>query len=236
VGDHAGRDIPTRLGGLGLPAEALDLHIACDIGVAVLGARLADALGATFIAQRYSRLAIDCNRDPARPDAIAELSDGVAVPGNHGLSDEARAARVGEIFAPYHARIGDEIAARRTSGRQTILLALHSFTPVMAGAARPWRFGVLHMGGSHFSDAMLGALRGSLGADLVGDNEPYRMDDIDYTVPRHAIAAGLDYLELEVRQDLIADLAGQTEVAALLAPLLQKVMTGLSSGLGEGLG
>jgi predicted N-formylglutamate amidohydrolase len=225
VGDHAGREIPTRLGGLGLPAEALDLHIACDIGVAGLGALLADALGATFIAQRYSRLAVDCNRDPARPDAIAEISDGVAVPGNHGLSEEARAARVAEIFAPYHARIAEEIVARRASGRQTILLALHSFTPVMAGAARPWRFGVLHMGGSRISDAMLNALRASLGADLVGDNEPYRMDGTDYTVPRHAIAAGLDYLELEVRQDLIAGPTGQAEIAALLAPLLHEAVT-----------
>jgi predicted N-formylglutamate amidohydrolase len=59
-----------------------------------------------------------------------------------------------------------------------------------------------------------------LGSDLVGDNQPYRMDGTDYTAPRHAIAAGLDYLELEVRQDLIADPAGQAEAAALLAPLL----------------
>jgi predicted N-formylglutamate amidohydrolase len=222
VGDHAGRDIPTQLGDLGLSAAALELHIACDIGVAGLGALLADALGATFIAQRYSRLAIDCNRDPARADAIAEISDGVAIPGNAGLSAAARAARVGEIFAPYHARIAKEIAARRAASQPTILLALHSFTPVMAGVARPWRFGVLHMGGSRFSDAVLGALRAALGAELVGDNEPYRMDGTDYTVPRHAIANGLDYLELEVRQDLIANPAGQAEVAALLAPLLRR--------------
>lgn len=229
MGDHAGREIPARLGGLGLPAEALDLHIACDIGVAGLGARLADALGATFIAQRYSRLAIDCNRDPARPDAISTISDGVAVPGNTDLTDAARAARLGEIFVPYHERIAAEIAARRQAARPTLLVALHSFTPVMGGAGRPWRFGVLHMGGSRFSEAMLGALRAALGADLVGDNEPYRMDGTDYTVPRHAIAAGLDYLELEVRQDLIADPAGQAEIAALLAPMLQKVVTGLAS-------
>jgi predicted N-formylglutamate amidohydrolase len=200
----------------------LDLHIACDIGVAALGARMADALSATFIAQRYSRLVIDCNRDPARPDAIAEVSDGVAVPGNRGLSGEARAARIGEVFEPYHARIANEVAARRHAGHPTVLLALHSFTPAMGGFARPWRFGVLHLGGSRFSDAMLGVLRRELGPDLVGDNEPYRMDGTDYTVPRHAIAGGLDYLELEVRQDLISDPAGQAEVAELLIPLLER--------------
>jgi predicted N-formylglutamate amidohydrolase len=221
VGDHAGRDIPRRLRGLGLPDAALDLHIACDIGVAGLGALLADALSATFIAQRYSRLAIDCNRDPSHPDAIATISDGVNVPGNVGLSDEARADRVSEIFNPYHRRIAEEIAARRAAAQPTILLALHSFTPVMAGLTRPWRFGVLHLGDSRFSAGILAALRGALGADLVGDNEPYRMDGTDYTVPRHAIGPGVDYLELEVRQDLIADPAGQTKIAALLTPLLQ---------------
>jgi len=220
IGDHAGREIPSSLNRLDLPAAALDLHIASDIGVAALGARLADALHATFIAQRYSRLVIDCNRDPTRADAIAAVSDGVGVPGNAGLDDTARSARIGEVFAPYHDRIAAEIAARRSAGQATILLALHSFTPVMAGAARPWRYGVLHKGDSPFSGAVLAALRARLGAALVGDNRPYRMDEIDYTVPRHAVAAGFDYLELEVRQDLIGDIAGQAEVAALLAPLL----------------
>ena len=65
---------------------------------------------------------------------------------------------------------------------------------------------------------MLASLRGALGMDLVGDNQPYRMDGIDYTAPRHAIAAGLDYLELEVRQDLIADPTG--EAGRELEPLV----------------
>jgi predicted N-formylglutamate amidohydrolase len=223
IGDHAGREIPAGLNGLDLPPAALDLHIACDIGVAALGAQLADALDATFIAQRFSRLVIDCNRDPARSDAIAEVSDGVAVPANADLPPEARAQRTREIFEPYHARIADEIAARRQAGQPTILLALHSFTPVMAGAARPWRFGVLHLGGSRFSDAMLRALRRGLGADLVGDNEPYRMDGTDYTVPRHAIGNGIDYLELEVRQDLISHEDGRAEFTALLVPLFRSL-------------
>jgi predicted N-formylglutamate amidohydrolase len=208
----------------------MDLHIACDIGVAALGALLSDRLGATFIAQRYSRLVIDCNRAPDRPDAIAEISDSVAVPGNAALPASARAERVAEIFAPYHARIAAEIDARRAAGQRPILLALHSFTPVMAGAARPWRFGVLHMGGSPVSDAMLASLRAALDPGFVGDNEPYRMDATDYTAPHHAIAGGLDYLELEVRQDLIAGAAGQAEVAAVLAPMLEGVGRGIVSG------
>jgi predicted N-formylglutamate amidohydrolase len=50
------------------------------------------------------------------------------------------------------------------------------------------------------------------------------MDDIDYSIPRHAIGRGLDYLELEVRQDLMADPAGEAAVAAQIAPLLRAAL------------
>jgi predicted N-formylglutamate amidohydrolase len=217
VGDHAGRDIPRRLRGLGLPPGALDGHIAWDIGAGALGEALAARLGAAFVRQRYSRLVIDCNRDPGRPDAMPEISDRVRVPGNVGLDAPARAARVREIFEPYHARIAAELDGRT---RSTVVVSVHSFTPVLAGAARPWRFGVLHLGGSPFSTAMLARLQAAFGEDQVGDNQPYSMDGTDFTVPRHAVARGLDYLELEVRQDLIGDAAGQAEVAARIAPML----------------
>ena len=217
VGDHAGRDIPRRLKGLGLPPGALDGHIAWDIGAGGLGEALAARLGAAFIRQRYSRLVIDCNRDPTRPDAMPEVSDRVPIPGNAALDAAARAARTGEIFAPYHARIAAELDRR---AGPTVLVSVHSFTPVLAGDARPWRFGVLHLGNSAFSEAMLGQLRAALGDAVVGDNQPYRMDGTDYTVPHHAVGRGLDYLELEVRQDLIGDAEGEAAAAALLAPML----------------
>jgi predicted N-formylglutamate amidohydrolase len=54
------------------------------------------------------------------------------------------------------------------------------------------------------------------------------MDDTDYTVPRHAVARGLDYVELEVRQDLIADPAGVQAAADLLAPALDEALASLA--------
>ena len=101
-----------------------------------------------------------------------------------------------------------------------MLFSLHSFTPVFGGQARPWRFGVLHRGDSALSRRVLALLRGRLG-DAAGDNQPYVMDATDYTVPLQADGRGLDYLELEVRQDLIAAEPGQDEVAALLGPILR---------------
>jgi len=220
LGDHAGRDIPSRLAKLGLAEPDLSRHIAWDIGVAGLGRRLSAALDAPFIAQRYSRLVIDCNRDPSRADSIPAESDGSLIPGNAALDPTDRAARVGEVFAPYHACIVEELDARAARGLPTWVVALHSFTPAMQGVARPWMFGVLHLGDSAFSRAVLAALAAEPDAPAVGDNEPYRMDLVDFTVPHHAIGRGLDYLELEVRQDLLADDAGQQAVAERLARVL----------------
>ena len=216
VADHAGNAIPRTLGDLGLGADDRERHIAWDIGVAGLGEALAERLGAPLIRQGYSRLVIDCNRDPARADAIPELSDGSPIPGNAGLSDEAREARIGGIHTPYHAAITDVLAIRP----KAILVALHSFTPAMNGFARPWHAGVLHdLGDKRFSDAVLAGLRAAVDAP-VGDNEPYAMDGIDFTVPHHCYAANRPYAEIEIRQDLIAAGDGQERWADLLAEVL----------------
>jgi predicted N-formylglutamate amidohydrolase len=223
LGDHAGRAIPGRLHGLGLPAEALDRHIAWDIGVAGLGERLARRLDACFIRQAYSRLVIDCNRRPGAADRIPAVSDGQPIPGNADLDPADAAARAREIYLPYQARIAAALDQRQAAGRRTLLVSLHSFTPVLRGVPRPWRFGVLHRGDSALSSRMLTLLRQDLG-DAVGDNQPYAMDGTDNTVPLHADLRGLDYLELETRQDLIADSRGQDEAADMIAGLLGRAL------------
>ena len=201
IGDHAGSAIPARLGDLGVSAADRARHIALDIGVAALGTALAALLDAPFVAQTYSRLVVDCNRDPATPQAIPAASDGTAIPGNAGLADADRTARTAAIHEPYQQAIA---AALDAAPADAMLVSLHSFTPVMAGVARPWAIGVLHAGHEDArAKAMLAALT-ARGDVVVGDNEPYVMDATDHTVPRHAFARGLAYVELEIRQDLLA--------------------------------
>jgi predicted N-formylglutamate amidohydrolase len=210
VGDHAGNAIPRSLGDLGLGETDRARHIAWDIGVRTLGARVANLLKATFVHQPFSRLVIDCNRDPQSADAILPLSDGTRVPANVGLDEESRAERGLAIHAPYHQRIADEIAIRhRASGPRPLLVAFHSFTPALGQESRPWHVGVLHdQGDTRASQAMLAYLRQE-GDLTVGDNQPYRMDCTDYTVSRHAYTHALPYLELEFRNDLLAEERGQ---------------------------
>jgi predicted N-formylglutamate amidohydrolase len=219
VADHAGRAIPRALGDLGVSASEMERHIAWDIGVADLADALARRLDAPLVRQRYSRLVIDCNRDPARVDAVPEVSDGCAIPGNRGAD---RAARVAAIHAPYHAAIRGLLAERDARGVRSVVVALHSFTPQMNGFARPWHAGVLYGGGDErFAQAVLAALDETLDAP-VGDNEPYAMVGTDYTVPHHCFAAGRAYAELEIRQDLLPGAAERwTET---LAGVLSRAM------------
>lgn len=204
TGDHAGNAIPHRLGTLGLSEADHARHIAWDIGVRDLGMALAKALDAPFIFQPYSRLVIDCNRDPAHAEAAPANADGSQVPGNAILTAGELAARVAAIHAHYHDRIAVELESRVSSAQPTIFLALHSFTPALAGQARPWHVGILHEAGdTRFARALLAAL-GDCPDLVVGDNEPYRMDATDYSVPHHAYPHGLPYAEIEVRQDLLA--------------------------------
>src|SRR3954468_8198949 len=101
IGDHAGNRVPSALGSLGLTEEELRRHIAWDIGIEGLGEHLSAALDATFIQQIYSRLVIDCNRDPEAPDAIPAVSDGTPIPANRDLCADDRAARVQAIHGAY---------------------------------------------------------------------------------------------------------------------------------------
>lgn len=221
LGDHAGRTIPATLGRLGLTDDKLDLHIALDIGIEGLGVVLSDLLDATFIHQRYSRLVIDCNRRPGADGSIAVVSDGVVIPGNADLLPQEVQARLDEIYQPYQDQIAAALDER--APRPTVLVSLHSFTPSMQGQDRPWRVGVLHRGDSAFSTAFLALARAQWG-EAVGDNQPYAMDGTDNTIPLHVDPRGLDYLELEVRQDLLADAASQQAIAAWLAPLLVEAL------------
>ncbi|MEW6167739.1 MAG: N-formylglutamate amidohydrolase [Pseudomonadota bacterium] len=221
--DHAGTRIPRRLGTLGLEPAALGSHIAWDIGAAAVACGLGAALDATAILQPYSRLVIDCNRPPQSKEAIVGLSERTTIPGNQGIGPVESAAREREIFAPYHARISALLEERRQRRQPTLLISLHSFTPVYLGVARPWHVGVLYNRDARLARALAGALTQE-GDLVVGDNQPYALgDDTDYSIPHHGEARGLVHVELELRQDLICDAAGQAAWVQRLRRLLRPI-------------
>lgn len=218
--DHAGRLIPQRLGTLGLPEAERQRHIAWDIGIAGTTRLLADQLDAVAILQTYSRLVIDCNRAPHVASAIPVVSELTEIPGNRDLSAAEIAARQAEIFEPYHRRIAAILDDRAGEGRPTILIAMHSFTPVFKGVARAVEIGLLYNRDPRLARALMDLLRAE-GDLVVGDNQPYHVsDETDYGIPVHGERRGLPHVEIEIRQDLIAEEAGQRAWADRLTRLL----------------
>ena len=215
VCDHAANRVPRQLGTLGLDVARLTDHIGWDPGAADVARRLSAHLDAPLVLSGYSRLVIDCNRPLHNAESIAEQSDGVPVPGNRGLSSSERASRINALFRPYHDAI-DRLLDGRTR-RPSLLLSIHSFTPVLSGRPRPWHIGVSHWRDRRLAALMIGAVADS-GEFSVGDNEPYPIDDdVDYTIPVHGEGRGLPSVMIEIRQDGIQTAAGAAAWAARLA-------------------
>jgi predicted N-formylglutamate amidohydrolase len=220
VADHAGKQMPQRLGQLGLSNAECDRHIAWDIGVGAVCCLIGKALDAIVIRQNYSRLVIDCNRTPWTEMSILGVSESTRVPGNIGLSERHKLARVREIFQPYHDRIASELDRRREAGRPTALISVHSFTPVFQAVARLWHVGVLYNRDPRFAHILMELLHREEGL-VIGDNEPYSVTDTsDHTIPVHGEQRDLHHVALEIRQDLVTAEAGQRKWAALFVRLL----------------
>lgn len=218
--DHAGRCIPRRLGNLGLTDNDRQRHIAWDIGAAEVAEALAHSLDACVILQTYSRLVIDCNRPLGSPGSIVTRSEDTAIAANVGIAPEAVAARQREVFAPYHERIRAELERRRAQNRAAWLICLHSFTPVFRGVPRGWHCGVLYNRDPRLARAVLAGLRSEAGL-VAGDNEPYAASDTtDYAIPVYGEGLRLPHVGIEIRQDQIADAAGQAQWSQRLARIL----------------
>jgi len=230
VCDHASAAIPAGLGTLGLAPEILRTHIASDIGARWVAKRMAARLEATLITAGYSRLVIDCNRYPWDPASIAGRSAGIVVPGNDELDRAARVARLDGILLPYHRAIAATLRELEERGARPVLISVHSCTPVLDGPPRPWPIGLSYTAPGGLSRSCIGALRRA-GLDPVGDNQPYALEPgVDYTVPEHAQRAGLDYLQVEFRQDLIGTEEHAHEWAdRLLDAIVETCAAGASS-------
>jgi predicted N-formylglutamate amidohydrolase len=219
--EHASNHIPARYARLGLGEADLQRHIAYDIGAAAVARQLSQRLDAVLALSGYSRLLIDCNRPLAAPSSIPARSEATVIPGNIGIDAAERARRDALFFAPFRERVAALLEARLRAGRPTVLIGMHSFTPIYLGVARIWHAGMLYARAEKLGRAMIAGLRAADASLVVGDNEPYRItDEGDYTVPYQGDARGIPTLLIEVRQDLITTTDGQAAWAERLAGVL----------------
>lgn len=206
--DHASNRVPRVLEDLGVSDEARNDHIGWDPGALALARALSASLDAPLVYSGYSRLVIDCNRPIDVESAMPRVSCGVPIKGNESLGDAQRTARVEALHRPYHQAIARVLDARAHARHATALIAVHSFTPVMNGVARPWVAGMVYGSDRRLAGALLTALAREEPALVLGDNQPYQVTPRgDYTIPTHGEARGIPHVLLEIRNDQLRDAA-----------------------------
>ena len=220
VCDHASNLIPEDYKSFGFPVDALQTHIAWDPGALKVAQHLSARLDAPLIWPDVSRLIIDCNRAPDARSLIVVESEGRKIDANRALTPAERSRRITRIHAPYHLAIDARLARRKAARLPTAVVAIHSFTPVYLGKARPWQVGLVFDHDRRLADSVIRGLKTDPTLNI-GINEPYApADQVYYTVSRHAGPRGLPAVMIEIRNDEIADEAGQRAWADRLAKLL----------------
>ena len=225
VVDHASRTIPVDID-LGIDRAHAEKHIGWDIGAADLGGALCERLGCPGLFGAVSRLVLDLHREEHSPALIPEASDGHLIPGNAALAASDREARIARFWRPYHAKLADMVAANRPA----LIAAVHSFTPRLEtaeGPDRPWQVGILYNGDDRAARIAIAELR-AMGFET-GDNEPYSGKLLNATMNLHAEAHGIPYLAIEVRNDLIRDVAGVAHWAGVLERVIVHCRNELAS-------
>ncbi len=221
--EHASNYIPGEYANLGLPAAELTRHIAWDIGAADVARLLSAALDAPLFLSGYSRLLIDCNRPLHAATSITPRSEATDIPGNRDLDLAQRADRAERYYAPFQRAVTACLDARAAESRRTIVIGVHSFTPIFLGVARPWQVGVLYADAVALGRGLVALLARDTTL-TVGDNQPYQIStDTDHTVPVYGDGRGLPAALIELRQDLIGTPEGVAAWAERLAPALREI-------------
>ena len=221
--DHATNYVPDSYDNLGIDPAHMDDHIAWDPGAADVARAMSEMMDVPVIFGAVSRLLIDVNREPDHPTLIPVISDGVRIKGNCDLDGDACAARMDAYYHPFHKACAEIVQAHLGAGITPIVIAMHSFTPIMHGVERPWEIGFLWNNDPRLAQAMIGLLERE--TDLtVGDNEPYSGKDLYYTMQRHGEDLGLPSTAIEIRQDLLKTPQMIQEWAALLCDVLDELL------------
>lgn len=222
--DHASNAVPDDID-LGIAPDLLGAHMAIDIGTRDLCHALGTRLAAPAVLATVSRLVVDLNREEHARTIIPEHSDGHDIPGNATLGEAERRSRIDRFWRPYH----DEVASHIADYGPKMLVSLHSFTPMLRSdpdQQRPWQIGILYNEDDRAARVAIPLFEAA--GVVTGDNLPYSGKVLNATMNHHGEAAGLPYLGIEVRQDLISDAAGVARWAEIIAPIIAQTRNGVA--------
>ena len=221
--EHAGHAVPEGVW-LGVDEAGLLSHCSWDPGALEAAQRIAAATGAPLVSGQFTRVFVDLNRSPGAPGVTPEVSFGLPVPGNQGLSAEDKAARIAKYHAPFRARLRTLVDEGLSRTGRVLHLSMHSFTPVMNGQVRPYHLGALfhteRSEESRWADRILASWRAA-GFDA-RPNLPYPGTSDGSTTWLRTLHPDALYagLEIELSQALDEE-ASATAVDALLAAVFE---------------
>jgi predicted N-formylglutamate amidohydrolase len=197
--EHASSRLPAPLRASTADQRWLGTHWGVDIGAAEVTRAIAERCSSPALLSRVSRLVCDANRDPTDPTWIRTEVEGQPIRFNQGLSTAERERRLRLYHQPYHAALSALAGSRPGAA---LLLSVHSFTPNYMGQVREVEVGVLYDEHEELAHKLLGRIAAQGWRCAL--NEPWSgKDGLIHSPQQHGRAAGLPYLELELRQDLI---------------------------------
>jgi len=228
VCDHASNRIPDRYGDLGLSLTQRLEHIAWDPGALSVCQALVDLLDAPLVQSTVSRLIIDCNRETNSPELIRTLSEATVIAANVAISDDERARRIADYHTPFHLAIEQLLERRAAQGLTSVLVCMHSFTPIYLDAPRPWPIGLIHGRDTTYTQALFDALKAEDPQIDLGWNQPYAaLNGVTLTLEKHGDGRGLDATMIEIRNNEILEPAGVAFWAKRLARCLERARLAL---------
>ncbi len=180
----------------------IETHWSHDIGAAALTRELAATLRAPAVLSRFTRLLIDPNRDLDARELFRSQADGKSIALNTARHSDDERRRISKYYRPYHAAIEKLLVGRHRRWRG--LVAIHTFTPVYEKQVRDTEIGVLFDTEEALARKVLHVLKDSYKVAL---NDPWSGvgGRHAYSPWYHGRAAGLPWIELEVRQDISGD-------------------------------
>lgn len=203
--------------------EAKDLYI--ESLLEMMESRFADA---SFVTANYSRLVCDLN---AKPDyAITQISPEnrtFKIPENQPeiCCNQQRIRRIEEIYWPYHDAKKSLITETRKKHGGVIVLDMHSFSPTWEQRKRDVEIGTIRCEKTPLSRAIEGYFKEQHDFKFVS-GEPYRVAERPANAaPLISDMNDLQYLGIEIRNDLIATPDGVDKVCTLLQNSIENLLS-----------
>ncbi len=215
--EHASNFIPPQFENLQLSDDALNSHIAFDIGALELAREVGLLLDAPLISTTVSRLVYDCNRPFAAEGAIPEKSEVFQVPGNANLSETEARSRYEKYYLPFESSISERLSL---FAETPLLITIHSFTPVYQAVKRTVDIGIISSRDSRLSDQIIHIAPLHTGLSVKA-NQPYGPEDhVTHTLDLHGNGNTLLNAMIEVKNDLLDSAEASHEIALTLAALI----------------